>query len=137
MCDQRLCDRHSLLHSAGKLVRILAGVARMQPDAIDVTHRVFANFAAPPPGTRYKASQQVELADFWPESDVAENGLIGEEGIFLRYIAAGAIRLVVFDPVDQDPSVTGCFGTQHQLQQSRLAASRLAKQTDELTFLNL
>src|SRR5580704_15726748 len=134
---QRLRDGHALLHPSGELVRVFAGVAFVQSDAANIAERFLAELPSPAKIARREAAEQVELADLWTECDVAEHGLVGEQRIFLRDVAAGAIGLLALNAVDEDASTGGHLGAENQLQQRGLAASRLAQQADEFPFLNV
>src|SRR6266446_6290169 len=50
--------------------------------------------------TRRQTREQIEFVDLGPEGDVAENGLIGKQRVFLGHEAAGAIGLAAFDTID-------------------------------------
>ena len=60
---ERLGDRHALLHAAGELVRVFAGVALAQADAAQVVERFVPQFAAAAVEARRESAEQAELAD--------------------------------------------------------------------------
>src|SRR5262245_5469346 len=84
-----------------------------------------------------KPREGAELRHIRSECDVVENGLVAEQRVLLRSIAAESIRLRPFASVHQDAPAGGLLFSKDEPQQCRLAASGLTDDRNEFSPFDL
>ena len=124
---ERARERHALLLSTGKLVRLAPF------EAVEANQG--ERFADPASFLLLLHVREVEA-----EGDVVLDGEVREERVVLEYgVDRPSVRRTFRDvgPSEQDPSGRGLFEARDEAERRRLATARGAEQGEELTVVDL
>src|SRR5690625_3776994 len=122
--DKRPCDGHTLLHSAGKFMRI--GICEIyKVYHSKAVHRLFFNFCF---GQLFKVQAVGNILLY---------GHPWKQSAFLEYDDAVGAGFVHCFAVDQDFSGGGCFESCDQFQYCRLSAAGRSEKSNERAFFNI
>src|ERR1700722_3042192 len=91
MHHQGLSDRHSFLHAARKLMRVLVHIRRPQSQAPQELPSLGFQGTAITPVRRPQPAEDAAAGILRAEHHVAQRGAIREERVLLRYVSAARI----------------------------------------------
>src|SRR5262249_8833333 len=105
-------------------MREFVRVGIVQTHLFDKAHRFRSKLAHTVRAVWVKHRKGAECSYIGSKCDVVDNRFVGEEGVFLRHVAAKAIRLEAFTAIHHHSPERRPLLAEDQTQEGGLAASR-------------